>query len=112
VPAAPALRKSTGPDLSTVAPADQEIHKKAFRFAKLLVDELMLYNKEKVALGKRQHDVYALLQEDIDKSRLAYEKKFANTAAAHVDYFHQQMVAQIGEGDPAAIGPGYPGSLV
>jgi hypothetical protein len=111
-PAAPALRKPAGPDLSAVAPTDHEIHKKAFRFAKLLVDELMLYNKEKVALGKKQHDVYALLQEDIDKSRLAYEKKFANTPAAKVDYFHQQMVTQIGEGDAAAIGSGYPGPLV
>jgi hypothetical protein len=106
------LRKSAGPDLSAIAPEDQEAHKKAFRFAKLLVDELMLYNKDKVAQGKKQHDVYALLQEDIDKSRLAYEKKFASTAAAKVDYFHQQMVAQIGDGDPAAIGPGYPGPLV
>jgi hypothetical protein len=111
-PVAPPLRKSTGPDLSAIAPEDQEAHKKAFRFAKLLVDELMLYNKDKVAQGKKQHDVYALLQEDIDKSRLAYEKKFASTPAAKVDYFHQQMVAQIGEGDPAAIGPGYPGPLV
>ena len=111
-PAAPPLRKSTGPDLSAIAPEDQESHKKAFRFAKLLVDELMLYNKDKVQQGKKQHDVYALLQEDIDKSRLAYEKKFANTPAAKVDYFHQQMVAQIGEGDPAAIGSGYPGPLV
>ncbi len=111
-PAAPPLRKPSGPDLSSIPPEEQEIHKKAFRFAKLLVDELMLYNKDKVAQGKKQHDVYALLQEDIDKSRLAYEKKFANTPAAKVDYFHQQMVAQIGEGDPAGIGPGYPGPLV
>jgi hypothetical protein len=111
-PAAAPLKRPTGPDLTNVPAADHEIHKKAFRFAKLLVDELMLYNKDKVATGKKQRDVYSLLQEDIDKSRLAYEKKFTNTPAAKVDYFHQQMVAQIGDGDPAAIGGGYPGPLV
>ena len=72
----------------------------------------MLYNKEKVAQGKQAKDVYAILHEDIDKSRLAYEKKFAATPAAKIDYFHQQMVAQIGDGDAKAIGPGYPGPLV
>ena len=97
---------------TNVPPEEQDAHKKAFRFAKLLVDELMLYNKDKVATGKQQKDVYALLHEDIDKSRLAYEKKFAATPAAKVDYFHQQMVQQIGDGDPDAIGNGYPGSLV
>jgi hypothetical protein len=110
--AAPAPRKVAGPDLTNVPAEDQESHKKAFRFAKLLVDELMLYNKDKVALGKQKRDVYSLLQEDIDKSRLAYEKKFANTPAAKVDYFHQQMVQQIGDGDATAIGSGYPGPLV
>jgi len=109
---APAPRKAAGPDLTNVPPEEQDAHKKAFRFAKLLVDELMLYNKDKVAQGKQNKDVYALLQEDIDKSRLAYEKKFAATPAAKVDYFHQQMVQQIGDGNPAAIGNGYPGPLV
>jgi len=109
---APAPRKVAGPDLTNIPADEQDAHKKAFRFAKLLVDELMLYNKDKVATGKQQKDVYALLHEDIDKSRLAYEKKFAATPAAKVDYFHQQMVQQIGDGDPAAIGNGYPGSLV
>ncbi len=106
-PSAP--RRATGPDLTNV-PADQhDVHKKAFRFAKLLVDELALYNKDKVAEGKAKRDVYSILQEDIDKSRLAYQKKFGSSPAGSADYFHQQMVAQLGDGDPAALGSGYPG---
>jgi hypothetical protein len=111
-PAAPAGRRATGPDLTNIPAGDHDIHKKAFRFAKLLVDELALYNKDKVTEGKGKGDVYSILQEDIDKSRLAYQKKFAGTAAASVDYFHQQMVAQVGGGDAALLGSGYPGPLV
>src|SRR5262249_18822092 len=108
-PAAPAapgapFRRATGPDLTNV-PADQhDVHKKAFRFAKLLVDELLLYNKDKVAEGKAKRDVYSILQEDIDKSRLAYQKKFGGTPASSADYFHHQMVAVLGDGDAAILG--------
>ncbi len=73
------------------------------------MDELVLYNKDKVAEGKRNRDVYSILQEDIDKSRLAYEKKFAKTEAGKVDYFYQQMVQVLGDGDPSVLGSGYPG---
>lgn len=107
--APPAPRRATGPDLTNVPEEHHDIHKKAFRFAKLLVDELALYNKDKVAEAKAKRDVYSVLQEDIEKSRLAYQKKFGSTPAASADYFHQQMVAQLGDGDPAALGSGYPG---
>ncbi len=110
-PPAPAPKRITGPDLENIPPADHDVHKKAFRFAKLLVDELLLYNKEKVAEGRRNRDVYGVLQEDIDKSRQAYEKKFGKTPAATADYFHQQMVQVIGEGDSGILGSGYPGSM-
>jgi outer membrane biosynthesis protein TonB len=106
-----APRRPSGPDLSGIPVEDHDMHKKAFRFAKLLVDELVLYNKDKVQAGKQQRDVYSLLKEDIDKSRAAYEKKFTGTPAAKVDYFHLQMVQQLGDGDATAIGSGYPGPL-
>lgn len=110
--AAPAGRRPSGPDLTNIPAADHDAHKKAFRFAKLLVDELALYNKDKVTEGKAKGDVYSILQEDIDKSRLAYQKKFAGTPAASVDYFHQCMVTLVGGGDVALLGSGYPGPLV
>ncbi len=106
-PARPA--RPTGPDLTNIPAAEHDAHKKAFRFAKLLVDELQLYNKDKITEGRSKRDVYSLLQEDIDKSRLAYEKKFANTPAGKVDYFHQLMVQIVGEGDAGVLGSGFAG---
>ena len=48
---------------------DADTHRKAQRFARLLVDEIKLYNQAKVAEGRRNKDFYDRLKEDIDKSR-------------------------------------------
>src|SRR5215472_8588813 len=60
---------------ATVA-EETDLHKKARRFAKLLVDEIKLYNQKKVAEGKQNRDLYDRLKEDIEKSRATYEKRF------------------------------------
>ena len=46
-------------------------HDRARRFAKLLVDEIKLYNQTKVAEGRNRCDLYSRLHEDIEKSRAA-----------------------------------------
>ena len=112
-PAAPAApRPLTGPDLSSIPENDHEVHKKAFRFAKLLVDDLILYNKAKIEQGRAQGDIYSAVKDDIDKSRAAYEKKWGSTAAGKIDYFHQLLVARVAQDDPAILGTQYPGPLV
>ncbi len=108
--AAPGAR-GVGPDLERIPQTEHDIHKKAFRFAKLLVDDLILYNKNKIEQGKEQRDVYGVLREDIDKSRAAYEKKFSNTPAGKVDYFHQELLRRVAGEDPGVLGAGYPGPL-
>jgi len=108
--AAPGAR-GVGPDFERIPRTEHDIHKKAFRFAKLLVDDLILYNKDKLEQGKEQRDVYGVLREDIDKSRAAYEKKFSNTPAGKVDYFHQELLRRVGGEDPGVLGTGYPGPL-
>jgi hypothetical protein len=100
-PSAPA---AGGPDLSGLSAADQETHKKAKRFAKLLVDEIKLYNQAKVAEGKKKKDLYPRLKEDIDKSRQTYEKRWGSSAAASGDYFHAELVRILADGDASLLG--------
>ena len=100
-PSAPA---SGGPDLSGLSAADQETHKKAKRFAKLLVDEIKLYNQAKVAEGKKNKDLYPRLKEDIDKSRQTYEKRWGSSAAASGNYFHAELVRILADGDASLLG--------
>jgi len=70
-----------------MSPEDADIHRKAQRFARLLVDEIKLYNQAKVAEGRRHKDLYDRLKEDIDKSRGTFQKRYGNTAAASVTIF-------------------------
>jgi len=88
--------------------ADDEVHRKAKRFAKLLVDEIQLYNKEQVAEGRKHKDLYDRLKEDIEKSRGAYEKRYGQTAAASASYFDQEVVRILAENNRSLLGGNYP----
>jgi len=87
---------------------EDEVHKKAKRFAKLLVDEIKLYNQAKVAEGKQHRDLYDRLHEDIEKSRASYEKRYGNTAARDGDYFNQELVRILADNDPQLLGGNFP----
>jgi hypothetical protein len=95
---------TAGPDVSDLPAADQETHKKAKRFAKLLVDEIKLYNQKKVDEGKKNKDLYARLKEDIDKSRQTYEKRWGSSAAGSANYFHGELVRILADGDESLMG--------
>jgi hypothetical protein len=100
----------TRPAKVEISEADEEIHKKAKRFAKLLVDEIKLYNQQKVNEGRQHKDLYSRLREDIEKSRASYDKRYGNTAAANADYFMQEVIRVLAENDLAVMGSGFPHS--
>jgi hypothetical protein len=111
-PAAPARPPAAGPDLTGIPEADHDSHRKAFRAAKVMVDELILYNKGKIEEAQAQRNIYGALQDDIDKCRATYQKRFQRTPGGRADYFHQQLVQRIALGDAALLGADYPGPLV
>ena len=53
-------------DTADLGEAGQKLHRDARRFAKLLVSEIELYNKTKVADGRKNKDLYRLLKADIE----------------------------------------------
>lgn len=87
---------------------DEELHKKAKRFAKLLVEEIMLYNKAKVAEGKQNQDLYTRLREDIEKSRATYQKRYGESTVASADYFNQELVRILADNDVGLMGTSFP----
>jgi hypothetical protein len=105
-PPAPA---AAGIDVSQLSEEEQKIHKDAKRFAKLLISEIELYNKAKVADGRKNSDLYKRLKTDIDRSRMTYEKRFGKTIAKQYDYFHDELVRTLGAGNAAVLGSDYPG---
>jgi hypothetical protein len=86
---------------------DQEVHHKAQRFARLLVDEIKLYNQAKVAEGRKNKDLYDRLKEVIDKSRSTYQKRYGSTVAASGNYFQNEMVRSLAEDDLSIMGSNF-----
>ena len=102
--AAPAV--ATDP-LAGLSPEDAETHRKAQRFARLLVDEIKLYNQAKVAEGRRNKDLYDRLKEDIEKSRGTFQKRYGGTVAASGNYFHQELLRSLAEDDASIMGANF-----
>ena len=90
-----------------MSPEDADVHRKAQRFARLLVDEIKLYNQAKVAEGRRNKDLYDRLKEDIEKSRTTFQKRYGSTAAASGDYFQKEVLRSLAEDDLSVMGANF-----
>jgi hypothetical protein len=90
-----------------LSPEDAETHRKAQRFARLLVDEIKLYNQAKVSEGRRHKDLYDRLKADIEKSRSTYQKRYGSTPAESGNYFQKEVVRSLAEDDIAVLGANF-----
>jgi len=86
------------------SPEEERKHEEARRFARLLVSEIRLYNEQAVQEGKANRDIYARLKEDIDRSREMYEQRIPPEVRAVSDYFYEELVRTLADGDPDALG--------
>ena len=91
---------------------ERRLHNDARRFARLLISEIKLYNEQKVAEGRSEHDLYDRLREYIDRSREMYDKRVKAEVASRYDYFHGELVNTLAEGDASKLGSNYPGATV
>ena len=110
----PRRRYGQDVDLPVEVHGDEErrLHNDARRFARLLISEIKLYNEQKVAEGRSEHDLYDRLREYIDRSREMYDKRVKAEVAARYDYFHGELVNTLAEGDASKLGANYPGATV
>ena len=93
-PAAPPVR----------SPEEVRRHEEAKRFARLLVSEIRLYNEQAVQTGKLARDIYKRLKEDIDRSREMYEHRVPAEVRANSNYFYDELVRILADGDQDALG--------
>jgi hypothetical protein len=107
-PASAATATAVAPDpFAGMSPEDADVHRKAQRFARLLVDEIKLYNQAKVAEGRKNKDLYDRLREDIEKSLTTYQKRYGSTVAANADYFNQELIRSLAEDDRSVMGANF-----
>lgn len=86
------------------SPEDERKHEEARRFSRLLVSEILLYNEQAVNEGRKNRDIYQRLKEDIDRSREMYEQRVSTEVRAGSNYFFDELVRILGDGDPDALG--------
>ena len=106
---APEVKGVEAPAAPTLTEEEERQHADARRFARLLVSELKLYNEQAVTEGRRNHDIYARLKQDIDRSRDMYGRRVPATVTHRSDYFHEELVKLLAEGDASSLGSAYPG---
>jgi hypothetical protein len=103
-PFAGPLPSAASAGVQTQVMDEDELHRKAHRFAKLLVDEIRLYNQEKVEEGRRHSDLLSRLGVEIEKSRNAYDKRYGHSLGGSTDYFQQELVRILANNNPDLLG--------
>ena len=78
------------------------------RLARLLVSEIKLYNEKKVSEGLQNSNLYDLLKKAIDQSFEHYRTTVGEQADQSVNYFREELVKTLCDGDASKLGPNFP----
>jgi hypothetical protein len=76
----------------------------AQRFARLLISEIKLYHEAQVDEGRRARDLRQRLHTHIERARQLYEERVPSDLRARTDYFEQELVRTLADGDPILLG--------
>ncbi len=100
-------------NLDLLPPEEQELHRRAFRVAKVSMQDIKMLRPEDVRVGRENKDLCFRLRDDIEKAHKEYDRRFQSIQGHPVDYFYDWMVEILAGGDPQALGEyPYPSALV
>jgi hypothetical protein len=91
-------------NLDLLPPDEQELHRRAFRVAKVSMQDIRMLRPEDVRLGRQNKDLCFRLRDDIEKAHKEYDRRFQSIQSHPVDYFYDWLVEILGGGDPQALG--------
>ena len=77
----------------------------AERSARVLVGDIELYFPAKVVQGKAQKKLYALLRDELERSRASFTERYGADLEENYNIFHKTVIQQLCEGDPTLLGP-------
>jgi hypothetical protein len=75
----------------------------ARRYARLLVSEIKLYYEAAVVAGRRDRDLVTRLGGEIARARVLYEQRVPPPVRQHADYFHDELVRTLANGDASLL---------
>ena len=90
--------------LDSLPPEEQELHRRAYRVAKVSMQDIKMLRPEEVRLGRENKDLCFRLRDDIEKAHKEYDRRFQSIQSHPVDYFYDWMVEILAGGDPQALG--------
>jgi hypothetical protein len=99
--------------VDSLPPEEQELHRRAYRVAKVSMQDIKMLRPEEVRLGRENKDLCFRLREDIEKAHKEYDRRFQSIHLYPVDYFYDWMVETLAGGNPEALGEyPYPSPVV
>ncbi|MBX3279107.1 MAG: hypothetical protein KF868_13975 [Acidobacteria bacterium] len=90
------------------SPIDERLLADARRYARFLVSGIKLYHPAKVAEGLRRSDLFERLREEIERNRELYDRHVPERINARFDYFYDELVRTLAEGDASKLGRNHP----
>ncbi len=76
----------------------------ARRYARLLLSEIRMYHEPLVDAGRRSRDLRTRLRGEIDRARRLYEARVSPAVREQSDYFEQELVRTLADGDRSLLG--------
>ena len=67
-------------------------HERAKRLARLIINDIVLYNQDKVVDGIKNDTLFQILEDDLTEGRKYYDKNVDPAVAAQTDYFNLAIV--------------------
>jgi hypothetical protein len=77
----------------------------ARRYARLLVSEIKLYHESAVVEGRRDRDLASRLGGEIARARVMYDQRVPDHVRSRGDYFQDELVRTLANGDPSLLEP-------
>jgi hypothetical protein len=102
-PAAARVQEPIAESLAT--PLDPKVRANAERSARVLVGDIEIYFPAKVTQGKAQKKLYALLRDELERSRASFVERYGVEVEEGHQIFHRTVIQQLCEGDPTLLGP-------
>ena len=100
----PMTRSPQGTLPGPVEKASAEGEDIARRYARLLLSEIRMYHEPLVEEGRRSRDLMSRLRGEIDRARRIYEAHVPPDVSARGDYFDQELVRTLADGDRTLLG--------
>jgi len=110
-PPAPAAAAKPASKWSELPSAEQQIHLRAQRFARVHIAEIRLQHADAVKSGRARRNIYDALRQPIDSAREVFHAQFFQCPSM-VDYLDLELTRTLANEDPELLGQSYPGPLI